>query len=149
MPPTSSSEDLSQAMNALQKSLWILIVYYKAYVKCILLVLFVYVFYKLGNGSVRDERLEKKMVLQQLIERRVKVRVEIPKRVVKLRMIGFWLLGATVVLLILEAVGYYMKIKWIKRNWGLILSTILSISIITLTLIHLYKHLLQQQFHQN
>ena len=149
MPPTSSSEDLSQAMNALQKSLWILIVYYKAYVKCILLVLFVYVFYKLGNGSVRDERLEKKMELQQLIERRVKVRVEIPKRVVKLRMIGFWLLGATVVLLILEAVGYYMKIKWIKRNWGLILSTILSISIITLTLIHLYKHLLQKQFHQN
>ena len=123
--------------------------YYKAYVKCILLVLFVYVFYKLGNGSVRDERLEKKMELQQLIERRVKVRVEIPKRVVKLRMIGFWLLGATVVLLILEAVGYYMKIKWIKRNWGLILSTILSISIITLTLIHLYKHLLQKQFHQN
>jgi hypothetical protein len=146
MPPPTTPQDLSQAMAALQKSLWILILYYKGYIKSILLVMFVYVFYRLGNMSLRDDRLERKLGLQELIERRVKVRVEIPKRVIKLRKIGLGVLGGTMLLLLLDAVGYYMKIKIIRRNWGIILSTIIGLSIIFLTLIQIYKYFLQKQF---
>ncbi len=96
--------------------------------------------------SLRDDRLERKLGLQELIERRVKVRVEIPKRVIKLRKIGLGVLGGTMLLLLLDAVGYYMKIKIIRRNWGIILSTIIGLSIIFLTLIQIYKYFLQKQF---
>jgi hypothetical protein len=70
-----------------------------------------------------------------LIERRVKVRVGIPKRVMKFKRIQEGLLGVAVILILLEAVAYYTKIKIVRRKWGLILSTIIGLLISSLALI--------------
>lgn len=96
--------------------------------------------------TVNDERLEKKQELEELVERRIKVRVEIPKTLIRVRKLTFTVLIGAGLFLILEAVGYYFKVKVIKRNWGFMLSIIMSLSIIALTVIQLYKYWLQKKF---
>ncbi len=65
----------------------------------------------------------------------MKVRVGIPKRVMKFKRIQEGLLGVAVILILLEAVAYYTKIKIVRRKWGLILSTIIGLLISSLALI--------------
>ncbi len=97
---------------------------------------------------MRDDRLEQKLELVKLIERRIKVRVEIPKKMMKFRRIQEGLLGVGIILILLEAVAYCMKIKMIRRKWGLILSTIIGLLILSLTLIELYKYFLSSKLSQ-
>lgn len=49
--------------------------HYKGYIKAILLFVFIYLFYKLGNLSVKDQILGQKQELAELIDKRISIRV--------------------------------------------------------------------------
>lgn len=48
------TQDLTQAFESLQKSLYVLVVFYLPYIKILLLIAMAYIFYKLGHLSVKD-----------------------------------------------------------------------------------------------
>jgi hypothetical protein len=111
-----------------------------------LLVVFVYVFYRLGRLSVKDEMINRKQELSTLIERRLSVRVEIPKKLQQLRKLNIIVLVIAALLLIGIGTASYMKYKPIRRNSTLLSTVTLATSIITLSILHIYKYFLTKNF---
>ncbi len=77
------------------------------------------------------------------------MRVEIPKKINKLRQVSFVVMIVTALLLLAEALAYHLRFKIVKKNWGTILILILASCISALTLLQIFKHLLQRKFRQN
>lgn len=109
----------------------------------------VYAFYKLGNVSVKDHMQEKRMGLSSLIERRTSVRVEIPRRIERVRRVSVGVLVVGGLGLVGVGVAWYVRYRPVVRNSKLILGVGIAVIVFVLTALNIYKYLLNRKFREN
>lgn len=109
----------------------------------------VYAFYKLGSISVKDHMQEKRQALSSLIERRTSVRVEIPRRIERVRRVSVGVLVIGGLLIVGYAVAWYLRYRPVVRNSKLILGVGVAVIVLVLSALNIYKYLLNRKFREN
>lgn len=109
----------------------------------------VYAFYKLGSISVKDHMQEKRQALSNLIERRTSVRVEIPRRIERVRRVSVGVLVIGGLLIVGYAVAWYLRYRPVVRNSKLILGVGVAVIVLVLSALNIYKYLLNRKFREN
>ncbi len=107
----------------------------------------VYVVYKLGNLSIRDNILTQKKVLSDLLRKEASYKTKLPERIRRIESCNKLVIGVFLVVLLALGVSYYMKYKPILRISSIILKVSITTFLSLLLLLFITKKLTTHKLH--
>jgi hypothetical protein len=119
-----------------------LFTFYKSYIKLSAYLFLSWLFYKIGHLSISDKILKQKSKINNLIKKKNSLKIDIPKKINKLKLANQIIILITLLALSGIAIAHFLKYIKIVKYEILLIGSVVLLIVALLIVLNIYKFFL-------